>query len=416
MADGTRDLWKKLSASGVCDFYTAKLVRIDEPRLGLAKYALQAIILIFFIIQGVFYEPYLVTEVPTGSAVFWGTSDPRELAKAQSYASLLPTSCLEPHAPPHAPFYLPYFLIRTLPSFVRSFFAGSINHDYCKGVSYGDTFCRLTSLNQSCAGPPPYPGCDGIFCEYNIVGLLQLCPLYPHSPETHHPNASDARFARSLARQGCASLPFSEINMKMPTEMFFMTIIKDWNQVIAGCGPGDQQLDENSCSSDNGWTFQVINETLGSSGLCSCHRMQNIFPKGVETIDLTVSHTIKVRSRPYPTSEFDLSSHDARFALVQQTSQTNLRDFRGKGAVNLPTTVYAYDELGAFSRGKKIFSLGHGDRIQRSIGDWLSVLGLDSLDEHNAVGALGRPTVDPENMDGNLVSLMKPRRVSPDNP
>ena len=109
MADGTRDLWKKLSASGVCDFYTAKLVRIDEPRLGLAKYALQAIILIFFIIQGVFYEPYLVTEVPTGSAVFWGTSDPRELAKARSYASLLPTSCLEPHAPPHAPFYLlPY--------------------------------------------------------------------------------------------------------------------------------------------------------------------------------------------------------------------------------------------------------------------------------------------------------------------
>jgi hypothetical protein len=190
MADGTRDLWKKLSASGVCDFYTAKLVRIDEPRLGLAKYALQAIILIFFIIQGVFYEPYLVTEVPTGSAVFWGTSDPRELAKAQSYAPLLPTSCLEPHAPPHAPFYLLYFLIRTLPSFVRSFFAGSINHDYCKGVSYGDTFCRLTSLNQSCAGPPPYPGCDGIFCEYNIVGLLQLCPLYPHSPETHHPNAN----------------------------------------------------------------------------------------------------------------------------------------------------------------------------------------------------------------------------------
>lgn len=78
----------------------------------------------------------------------------------------------------------------------------------------------------------------------------------------------------------------------MPTEMFFMTIMKDYTQVIAGCGPGEEQLDEASCSAEEGWTFQVINETLGKSGLCSCHQMQNIFPKGIETVALTVSHTI----------------------------------------------------------------------------------------------------------------------------
>lgn len=70
--------------------------------------------------------------------------------------------------------------------------------------------------------------------------------------------------------------------------------------------------------------------------------------------------------------------------------------------MNLPTTIYAYDEAAPFSRGEELFRLEKGEALQRSIGDWLSVLGLDSLDEHNAVGALGRPTIDPETMEGNL--------------
>ena len=48
---GTGELWEKFVASGALDFTTAKRVMIDEPRLGMAKYILQAAILIGFIIQ-----------------------------------------------------------------------------------------------------------------------------------------------------------------------------------------------------------------------------------------------------------------------------------------------------------------------------------------------------------------------------
>jgi len=159
-----KSIYQRLVEMGVFDFQTAKRVRIDEPKLGVIKYLIQLAILTMFIVIGVYDEPWLVTEVPSGSAVFWGTSDPSTLANAQASSD-----------------------------------------SYCNGVSYGDTYCLATSLNKTCNGPPPFPGCDGIFCEYDI---------------------------------GCASFPFSEMNIKTPTEMFFMTIMKDYNRVIASCGEG----------------------------------------------------------------------------------------------------------------------------------------------------------------------------------
>jgi len=97
--------------------------------------------------------------------------------------------------------------------------------------------------------------------------------------------------------------------------------------------------------------------------------MQNIFARGVETIELTVGHTIT-------------------------TGSVSLGPLRGKDAVNLPTHVYQYDENMPNSRGKKLFSVKKGDRIQKSLESWLEAVGLDSLDAHNAVGTINRPPID----------------------
>ena len=122
--------------------------------------------------------------------------------------------------------------------------------------SYGDQFCRGSSSDSSCDSAAT---CDGLNCETN--------------PQ-------------------CTLMHFSELNIKGEEQMKFATIVKDYQKTTAKCGSNydNYEIDQAYCNGlgMNFFKQEIPNE--GNAQYCSCSKLQNLYPLGIEEVELNVKH------------------------------------------------------------------------------------------------------------------------------
>lgn len=172
-------------------------------------------------------------------------------------------------------------------------------------------------------------------------------------------------------------MQFNQMNVKGESLMSFPTIYKDYQKTIGPCGNGPQEISEASCQG-HGEVFTAMNGT----GLCTCHKMNNFYPVGVEEVALNVRHV------------FD--------------TPVTLKPKWNKNQRSGPTTVYTHickndniDEFGKKCSGKNRYKTLHGASqatISIKISEWFDVLdkakGLETVNSEGTSGRVQLPGID----------------------
>ena len=228
--------------------------------------------------------------------------------------------------------------------------------------SYGDQFCRGSSSDSSCDSAAT---CDGLNCETN--------------PQ-------------------CTLMHFSELNIKGEEQMKFATIVKDYQKTTAKCGSNydNYEIDQAYCNGLglNFFKQEIPNE--GNAQYCSCSKLQNLYPLGIEEVELNVKHKYFVSGIKYPQkpdgpkpreqhNRAEIMTHLCMGEFNPEAQPfENCCDPKDKIAIE---NGYS----GNCKTKTRFETFSEKNRVKMKIGRWLELVGVKSLDERNNY-EMGRST------------------------
>ena len=207
---------------------------------------------------------------------------------------------------------------------------------------YGDEYCESTRT----AG-------FGLFCEYGLT---------------------------------CANFDYAELNVKGETEMIFPTIVKDLEVELgeasdafkARCGEASEVRYAGAELTRAAYLENGVYET-SDSGQARCKHMNNYWAKGAEGMAMVVQHSYTASTK-IPEAYREGTNKDVPTYIHRHGD--NL-DARGAEIEDVGDWVYR-DCTTTAGVHKKRCDFEANEAIRLSVGEWLRIAGIASLDDHNA--------------------------------